>query len=142
MNFSALSANDRMAAVAAVIVVITGVISLAWRWGILMAIPLIAGLVVLFVVFQSRLAPNVKLPMTRGLLLAGAGGIAVLIWVLVTFQWFGYITGNLLSIDVLQFFVGLVASVVMLVAGWRAYQSESAAPAGSPPAAPPAPPAA
>lgn len=142
MNFSAMSANDRMAAVAAVIVVITGVISLAWRWGILMAFPLLAGLGVLFILFQYRFAPNTKLPASRGVVLVALGGISTLIWVLVTFQWLGYITENLVSIDVIQFFVGLVASIVMLVAGWRAYQAEGNASASAPPPAPPAPPAA
>jgi hypothetical protein len=138
MTFSALSGNDRTAAVAALIVVITGVISLAWRWGFLMFIPLLAGLLVLFVLFQGRIAPNMKLAASKGMLLLGAGAAAALFWVLVAFQWLDYITDNLASIDVIQFFVGLIASIVLLFAGWRAYQSDSGpAPAGPPPAAPP-----
>jgi hypothetical protein len=137
MTFSALSGNDRTAAVAALIVVITGVISLAWRWGFLMFIPLLAGLLVLFVLFQGRLAPNMKLPVAKGMVLLGAGAAAVLFWVLVALQWLGYITDNLVSIDVLQFFVGLVASIALLFAGWRAYQAESGAAPAPPPAAPP-----
>jgi hypothetical protein len=137
--FSALSGNDRTAAVAALIVVITGVISLAWRWGFLMFIPLLAGLLVLFVLFQARVAPTVKLPASKGMILLGAGAAAALFWILVAFQWLGYITDNVASIDVLQFFVGLVASIVLLFAGWRAYQADSgAAPAAPPPAPPPA----
>jgi hypothetical protein len=136
--FSSLTGNDRTAAVAALIVVITGVISLAWRWGFLMFIPLLAGLLVLFVLFRGSIAPNVKLPATKGMLILGAGAAAALFWVLVALQWLGYITDNLVSIDVIQFFVGLAASVVLLLAGWRAYQSESGAtPAAQPPAAPP-----
>lgn len=139
MSFSALSGNDRTAAVAAVIVVITALISLVWRWGFLMVIPLLAGLLVLFVLFQARLAPTMRMPASRGMILLGAGAAAALFWVLVALQWLGYITDNVASIDVLQFFVGLVASIVLLFAGWRAYQSDSgAAPAAPPPAPPPA----
>jgi hypothetical protein len=143
MNFSALTGNDRTAAIAAVIVIITGVISLAWRWGFLMFLPLLAGLVVLFVLFQTQVAPNTKLPMSKGMTMLIAGGAAALFWVLVTLQWLGYISENFASIDVIQFLVGLVASIVLLFAGFRAYQAESgAAPAAPPPAPPAEPPAA
>jgi hypothetical protein len=135
--FSALSGNDRTAAVAALIVVITGVISLAWRWGFLMFIPLLAGALVLFVLFQARIAPNVKLPLTKGMLMVGAGAAAALFWIIVTLQWVGYITDNLVSIDVIQFAIGLVASIVLAVAGYRAFQAEGGAAAASPPTAPP-----
>jgi hypothetical protein len=147
--FSALSANDRLAAIAAIVVVITGLVSLFWRWGALMFVPTLAALAVLFILFQARLAPNVKLPMPKGVLMVGLGGLAAIVWILVTFQWLGYIMEFLVSIDVLQFFVGLIASLVLTFAGWRAYQAEKGtAPAASPPAAhppaapPPAPPSA
>jgi glucan phosphoethanolaminetransferase (alkaline phosphatase superfamily) len=143
--FSALNANDRMAAIAAVIVVITGVISVANQWGVLMFVPILAGAGVLFIVFQARVAPAAKLPMTRGTLLLGLGAIAALIWAAVTLQYLGYIlTPPILIFDSIQFIVGLVAAIVMAFAGWRAYQSEKgaapAAPSPEPPAAPPAPP--
>jgi len=135
---SALSANDRLAAIAAIIVTITGVISLAWAWGVLMLLPVLAAVGVLFIVFQPRIAPAMKLPMNRGMLLLALGGIAALIWVLVMFQWLGYIMDNLVTADSIQFLVGLVASLVLAFAGWRAYQADS----GTSPVAPPAPPAA
>jgi hypothetical protein len=138
MTFSALTGNDRTAAVAALIVLITSIISLVWQWGALMIIPLLAAALVLFVLFQGRLAPNMKLPASKGMIILGAGAAAALFWVIIAFQWLGYITDNIASIDVLQFFVGLVASIVLLFAGWRAYQADSgAAPAAPPPAAPP-----
>jgi hypothetical protein len=135
--FSSLTGNDRTAAIAAVIVIVTAIISLAWRWGFLMVLPLLAGLVVLFVLFQSQVAPNTRLPMARGMILLAAGAAAALFWLVVAIQWLGYIGDNLVSIDVIQFFVGLAASVVLAFAGWRAYQAESA----TAPAAPSVPPA-
>lgn len=137
---STLNANDRLAAIAAIIVTITGVVSLFWQWGALMLVPTLAALAVLFILFQGRLAPNVKLPMTRGMLLLGLGAIAALVWVLVLFQWLGYITDNLVTIDTIQFLVGLVASVVLAFAGWRAYQADSGTSTAAPPAPPAAPP--
>lgn len=136
---SALSANDRLAAIAAIIVTITGVISLAWAWGVLMLLPVLAGLGVLFIVFQSRIAPAMKLPMNRGLLLFALGGIAALIWVVVTFQWIGYILEPpIFTVDTIQFLIGLVGAVLLAFAGWRAYQADAGT-AAAPPAPPSAP---
>lgn len=143
MNFSAMSGNDRMAAVAAIVAAITAVISLVWEWGALMLIPLVAALFVLFVVFQARIAPNVKLPVARGLALLIAGAAAALFWVVVMLQWINYILEPpIFTLDTIQFFIGLIASLVLLFAGWRAYQAEPKAGTAAPPPAPPAPPSA
>jgi len=140
--FSALSGNDRMAAVAAVVALVCSVISLVWEWGALMFIPLLAAAGVLFVVFQARVAPNVTIPMARGMLLLVLGGAAALFWLIVTVQWINYILEPpIFTIDTIQFFIGLAASLVMAFAGWRAYQTDKGMPAASPPA-PPAPPTA
>ena len=135
--FSALNANDRTAAIAAVVVLITGVISLANQWGILMVLPILAAIGVLGIVFQANVAPNVQLPMPKGTLLLGLGAVAALIWVLVTIQWIDYLlTPPIFVFDSIQFIVGLIAAIVMAFAGWRSFQAgQGAAPA--PPAAPP-----
>jgi hypothetical protein len=142
--FSALTGNDRTAAVAAVVVLITGVISLANAWGVLMVIPILAAIGVLGIVFQANVAPGVKLPMTKGTLVLALGAAAAVIWILVTIQWIGYIlTPPILVLDSIQFIIGLVAAIVMAFAGWRAYQAEkgTAAPPPATPSEPPAPPA-
>ncbi|MEX0630940.1 MAG: hypothetical protein WEE67_07520 [Chloroflexota bacterium] len=125
MNFSALNANDRLAAVAAVVVIITGLISIAQAWGPLVFLSLAAGVGVLFVVLQPQIAPAVKLPMTKGLLLLGLGAIATLVLLVVALSWIDYIlTPPIFVFDTIQFFIGVVAAIVMLFAGWRAYQAE------------------
>jgi hypothetical protein len=140
--FSALNANDRMAAIAAVIVLITGVISVANAWGFLMILPVLAAIGVLAIIFQARVAPTATLPMTKGTLLFGLGAVAALIWALVTFQWIGYIlTPPIFIFDSIQFVIGLVAAIVMAFAGWRAYQAEKGTAPAAPTEAPPAPPA-
>ena len=125
MNFSALNANDRLAAVAAVVVIITGLISIAQAWGPLVFLSLAAGVGVLFVVLQPQIAPAVKLPMTKGVLLLGLGAIATVVLLVVALSWIDYIlTPPIFVFDTIQFFIGVVAAIVMLFAGWRAYQAE------------------
>jgi len=125
MNFSTLSANDRLAAIAAAIVVITGLISIAQDWGALVFLSLAAGVVALFVVLQPQIAPAVKLPMTKGVLLLGMGAISTLVLLVVALQWIDYIlTPPIFVFDTIQYFIGVIAAVVLLFAGWRAYQAE------------------
>jgi hypothetical protein len=139
MNVSTLSANDRLAAIAAAVVIITGLISLVNDWGAVVFLSLAAGVVALFVVLQPQIAPAVKLPMTKGVLLLAMGAIATLVLVVVAFQWMDYIlTPPIFVFDTIQYFVGLTAAVVLLFAGWRAYQAEKGE---TPPLAPPAGPA-
>jgi hypothetical protein len=123
--FSTLSANDRLAAVAAVIVIITGLISIATAWGPLVFISLAAGVVALFVVLQPQIAPAAKLPITKGVLLLSLGAIATVVLLVVALVWIDYIlTPPIFVFDTIQFFIGVVAAIVMLFAGWRAYQAE------------------
>ena len=123
--FSTLSANDRLAAVAAAVVIITGLISIATAWGPLVFISLAAGVGALFVVLQPQIAPAVKLPMTKGVLLLGLGAIATVVLLVVALVWIDYIlTPPIFVFDTIQFFIGVVAAIVMLFAGWRAYQAE------------------
>ena len=138
MNFSALSANDRLAAIAAAIVVITGLISIAQDWGALVFLSLAAGVVALFVVLQPQIAPAVKLPMAKGVLLLAMGAISTVVLLVVALDWIDYIFTYILDLDTIQYFIGVIAAIVLLFAGWRAYQAEKSA---VPPLAPPAGPA-
>lgn len=123
--FANLSANDRLAAIAAVVVIITGLISIATAWGPLVFLSLAAGVGALFVVLQPQIAPAVKLPMTKGVLLLGLGAIATVVLLVVALVWIDYIlTPPIFVLDTIQFFIGVVAAVVLLYAGWRAYQAE------------------
>jgi hypothetical protein len=134
MNFGALSSNDRLAAIAAVVVIVTGVISLAWDWGVLVIFSLLAGVGVLFVVLQPQIAPNMRLPVAKGLLMLGLGAVAVVVLVVVALDWIDYILEPpFLVPDTIQFFAGFIAAVVMLFAGWRAYQAERAGSGAAPP---------
>ena len=141
MNFSTLGASDRRVAIAGGIAAIVGLLSFLdpnGDWGTIMALTLIAGLGAVFVGLQSQLAPGTKLPTTKGLLLlilgavaTGATGIAVLTYI-------GYITRNVVDFFTLSMIVGLVASFVLLLTGWTAYQGETATAPPAPPSNPPA----
>jgi hypothetical protein len=138
MNVSTLSANDRLAAIAAAVVIITGLISIAQDWGALVFLSLAAGVVALFVVLQPQIAPAVKLPMTKGVLLLAMGAISTVVLLVVALQWMDYIlTPPIFVFDTIQYFIGVIAAIVLLFAGWRAYQAEKGAtPLAGPPAGP------
>jgi hypothetical protein len=139
MNVSKLGRNDRIALGAAVVVVITALLSISNDWGLVMVLSLLAGLGVGFVVLQPQLAPAMKLPMARGMTLLALGGIAVIADALAALNWIGWLFSHLTTFDAIQFIVGFIAAVVMTYAGYVAYTAERTSPAA---AATPAPPAA
>lgn len=125
MNFSKLSSNDRLAAIAGVVVVVTGLISLYTSWGALVILSLLSGAGVLFVVLQPQIAPAVRLPMPKGTLMLGLGVVATVVLLIVTVSWLDYIlTPPIFVFDTIQFMIGLVAAIVMLWTGWTAYAAE------------------
>jgi hypothetical protein len=126
MDFSKLSASEKMAVYAAVAVVILAIYSLAYRWGGLMALPLIGGLGVLAVIFLPQMS-NTSLPGSRGSLLLIAGGGAALFWALNTLVWLGYIFDNLNEIDTWIYLVGFAAALWLGWQCWQAFQSEGGA---------------
>lgn len=156
MNFSQLNSNEKMAAYAAVVVLITSIVSLVNAWGGLIVLPLLASIGMLLVLFQSSMMPTMKLPGSKGSLMLVAGGVAAIFWVIAALSWLDWIFNHLGTFDTLQFLLGLVASLVMGWTGWQAFQSEggkfnvgmaggsaAAAPSMAPPTQPaePAPPA-
>jgi hypothetical protein len=124
MNFSKLSYFEKVAAVAAVVVVITALISLANDWGILMAISLLAGLGALLVLFLPQMAPTTALPGSKGSLLVATGVVATVVTAVVAVSWIGWIGDHLATFDTLQFLLGLVAAVVLAWAGWQVLRAE------------------
>ena len=142
MNLSTLSASDRRVVIAGGIAAIVGLLSFldpTGDWGTIMALTLFAGLGAVFVGLQSQLAPGTKLPATKGLLLLILGGVATGATGIAMLTYLGYITRNVVDFFTLSMIVGLIASIVLLLTGWTAYQAETAA--AAPPAPPSTPPA-
>lgn len=148
MDFSKLSASERMATFASVAVVILAIYALANHWGGLLALPLIAGFGVLAIVFLPQMSPGTSLPGSRGSLLVILGGAAAVFWALGVLSEIGYIFRYLVDVDTIIFLVGFAAALWLGWLGWQAFQAEGgklvigsggAAPASSPPPAPSAP---
>jgi len=123
MDFSKLSANEKMAVYASAVVVVTGIVSLVREWGLLLILPLLAALGVLLVLFAPSIMPNTKLPGSKGSLLLVAGGAAAVFWIIPTLTWLDWIFGHLARFDTLLFLVGLAGSLVMAWTGWQAFQA-------------------
>jgi hypothetical protein len=114
-------------------VVITGILSLVWNWGSLMLIAAIAGAVVLGGILLPQLSPSTNLPAPKGLVMLAGGIVAALAFIITAFDWLGWIGDHLATFDTIQFLVGLVASLVMAWAGWRAYQESGHVGSAAPP---------
>ena len=124
MNFSTLSATEKMAVYASVVVAILGLWSLTHAWGGLMVLPVLAAVGMLLVLFAPSIMPTTRLPGSKGSLLLLTGGLAAVIWALSTLSWLGWIVDHLAAFDTIQFLVGLVAALAMGWFGWQAFQAE------------------
>ena len=123
MDLSKLSSYERMAVLASAVVLVLGIVSLVNDWGSLLIVPVLAALIVLGGILLPQLAPTVNLPAPKGLVMLLGGAAAALFWVIAAISWLDWILGHLGAFDTLQFLVGLVASLVMAWAGWKAYQT-------------------
>jgi hypothetical protein len=148
MDFSKLSASERMSVFASVAVIVLGIYAVANDWGSLPAFSLLAAVAVLAIVFLPQMSPGTSLPGSKGSLMLIAAGIAAIFWALSALSWIGWIFGHLGRADTWIFVVGLAAALWLGWLGWQAFQAEggkfSLGMSGSgatpaPPAAPAAP---
>lgn len=137
MDMSKLSASDRRILIAAVIVVIGGVVAIMDRWGIAAIIGGLAGLGAVLVILQPQMMPTMKLPAPKATSLLVLGGIAAVGFVLSALQWINYVFE--IRIMTILFDIGLVASIALVYFAWLEYQASGAGAASA--SAPPAPPA-
>jgi hypothetical protein len=143
MNFSSLSASDKRTLVLGAIVAVAGILSFmdpSGSWGVIVVIGILGGLLAVYVAVQPQMAPSMKLPATKGMLLLVAGAAAALGFVVAGLTYFGYVL-EVTRVFSIIFDIGLVASIVLLWFGWLAYQAEPKAVAPPAPPATPAPPA-
>jgi hypothetical protein len=142
MNFSALSQNDRIALVAGAVVALSGLLSIFYQWGAVMLVSALAGLLAVAVIIQPSLVAALRISGSKGSLLMIAGVGATLVNVLRGLDAVTWLLEHLISLDAIQFIVGIVAAIVLLYAGWMANRGASspaaAMPAAAAPSAPPA----
>jgi hypothetical protein len=143
MNLSSLSASDKRTLVLGAIVAVAGILSFmdpSGSWGVIVVIGILGGLLAVYVAIQPQMAPSMKLPATKGMLLLVAGAAAALGFVVAGLTYFGYVL-EVTRVFSIIFDIGLVASIVLLWFAWLAYQAEPKAVAPPAPPATPAPPA-
>jgi threonine/homoserine/homoserine lactone efflux protein len=124
MDFSKLSSSERTAAVAALVVAVTAVLSLYYDWGLLMAVSLVAGLGALAVIFGPQMSATMSLPGSKGSLLTALGVIAVAATIISGIPWIDWLTRHLVTLDAIQYLIGLVAAVVLAYTGWQMLRAE------------------
>jgi hypothetical protein len=144
MDFSKLSANEKMAVYGSVAAIIGGLVGgisgLIW-------LSVLAGFGMLAVLFMPMMSPNTTLPGSKGTLLVVLGGIAGAAAVL------GLLTviadlGSWFEFNALRtifFLIAVAGSLVMAWIGWQAFQAEggkfnmgmSGSGSTAPPATPP-----
>jgi threonine/homoserine/homoserine lactone efflux protein len=138
MSMASMSGSGRATAVAAAITLVTGLLSVANEWGTLMFIPIIASLGVLALFLMPAALSSLG---SRGTLLVLFGVATALIWIVVAFDWIGWIGDHIADFDTIQFLVGLLAALYLAFAGWQAFRAEGGkfqlGPTKSPPSAPP-----
>jgi hypothetical protein len=140
MDFSKLSASDKMAIYASAAVAVLAIVALVQKWGGLIVLPLLAAVVMAAIVFWPQFSPTTQLPGSKGTLMMIAGGVAAVFWVISALTWLDYIFNNLGRFDTLLFLLGLAASLWLGWTGWQAFQAEGgtftmgSAGAGTPPA--------
>ena len=66
MDFGNLSSTDRNVVIAAAVVVVSAVLSIAYDWGLVMLLPLVAGVGALLVVILPQRGSGASLPGSRG----------------------------------------------------------------------------
>jgi hypothetical protein len=124
MDLNKLSANERLGAIAAAVAVVAGLVSaLTYGTYAVAWLAIVAGLVMLFVIFQPQIAPNASLPGSKGSLLLLIGGIAGVVMLLAFLVNIGFTFTRFGFTDVL-YMLTVAAALVMAWVGWQEFQAE------------------
>jgi hypothetical protein len=132
MNMAKLSASDRRILYAAIGVIIGGVVGIIDVWGFGSNIGLLAGVAAAVVVLLPQLAPTVKLPAAKSLILLACGAIAAGGFALSILTWLKYAI-DVTRIYTILFDLGFVAALLLLWFTWTAYKADQGM--AAPPAA-------
>ena len=143
MDFSKLSANEKLATYGAAAAIVGGVVSAGTYPGhySLTWLSTLLAIGVLAVVFLPQFSPNTNLPGSKGSLLLVLGGAAAVVMAFLFLSTVAFTFDfDLISVF---FIAATIGALVMGLAGWQEFQAEggtfklgSSAPASPPPAAP------
>src|SRR6186997_40189 len=123
MDISKLSAADKRILYASIGVIIGGIVGIIDRWGFGGTIGLLGGLAAAVVVLLPQLAPSMKLPAARSVVLLGAGIAAAGGMGLAVLTYLGYAL-DITRIYTILFDLGFVSALVLLWLTWTAYQAD------------------
>jgi len=124
MNFTKLDQNEKTGAIASAVLVITGLIAAATYSTYAMTwLAIIAGLGMLFVVFQPQIAAGASLPGSKGSLMLVLGGVAGAIMLLAFVLSIQFVFLRFGLPDLL-FLIAVASAVAMAWVGWQEFQRE------------------
>lgn len=132
MNISTLSDADKRIFYASIGAIVGGVVGLIDHWGIGGTIGLLGGLAAAGVVLLPQLAPTMKLPAAKSVVLLGCGVAAAGGFALAILTYIGYAL-DITRIYSILFDLGFVAAIVLLWLTWTGYKAGQGA--SAPPAA-------
>lgn len=149
MDFDKLSANEKLAAIGAAVLIIFALISYGFG---LSSLGVLAALALLVVIFLPQFSPSTTLPGSKGSLMLITGGIAGVVMVLAFLSLMSFLFAGFGAND-LFFIIAVVGGVIAAWASWQEFQGEggkfvlgtptssatsspSVPPAAAPPAAP------
>jgi hypothetical protein len=124
MNPLRLSTSDRLSALCAAVVTVTGFLSVAAGWGAILALAVLAGIGTLGVVVAPHLVPTPRLPGSNGSLLVLLGVVALLAWVPPLIAWLDFLAAHLLDFATLLFLLGFVCAAGMAWSGYTTFRAE------------------
>lgn len=125
MDFSKLSANEKLAVYGAIASIVGPLLS-SFGFGFGVGwLTLLLALAMLFIVFQPQIAPQTQLPGTKGSLMLLVGGIAAAsaaLALLASLGWLGLFGAN--AVFVIGWLIGIAGGLLMGWAGWQEFQAE------------------
>lgn len=137
--FNRLNANERLAAIGAVIVIISSLIGLVTSFGLGASIIALLAAIAVLIIYYLKYSPtqNINWPAPVPLLVLGISGVAALLALLGLLPLLGLL--GFFGLAVLAAIGTLVGTVVMVWGAWQEYQTmpKATAPAtGNQPVAP------
>ena len=124
MSSIRLPTSDRLSALCAGVVTVTGILSVDVGWGAILVLAVLAGIGTLGIVVAPRLVPTARLPGSKGSLLVLLGVVALLAWVPPLIAWLDFLATHLLSFATLLFLLGFVCAAALAWSGYTTFQAE------------------
>ena len=121
MDLSKLNQNEKLALYGAIALIVGGIVGFAYG---LTTLGILAAIAMLVLILLPQLAPNVRLPGSRGSLMVAIGAVA---GVAMALAFLSALAGALLlrfGLGDIFFLIAVVGGLVMAWAGWQEFRAE------------------